>query len=68
MFGDMLMLFGPNDEALHLCVYVADDFVFTKNGVNPAAPWVIMRLEDVLVVYYPPEKASGKMLYLRRKT
>lgn len=47
-------------------MYVADDFVFTKNGVNPEQPWVLMKLSDMLMLYYPADK-SGKIRFLRRK-
>src|SRR5204863_2041075 len=31
-FGDVLMMAGPDGVALHSCVYIADDIVYTKNG------------------------------------
>jgi hypothetical protein len=66
VFGDILTLFNEAGEAIHTCVYVADDFVFTKNGINPAQPWVIMRIPDMLLIYYTSEKHGG-MMFLRRK-
>jgi len=65
-FGDVAYLLDANGAGLHMCVLIADDFVFTKNGINPAMPWVIMKLADVLATYYPPDQ-SGKVLFLRRK-
>lgn len=65
-FGDLVTLFNPAGEAVHTCVYVADDFVFTKNGVNSAQPWVLMRMADMLLIYFAPEK-TGQILFLRRK-
>ena len=38
----------------------------TKNGGNPGQPWVLMKLTDVLVTYFAPQK-SGRMLCLRHK-
>jgi hypothetical protein len=67
LFGDLITLFNPAGQAVHICVYVADDFVFTKNGINPAQPWVIMKLSDMMMIYYPAE-IKGRVLFLRRKT
>jgi len=65
-FGDVVTLFNTAGEPVHTCVYIADDFVFTKNGVNPSQPWVIMRMPDMLMIYFAHD-TSGKMLLLRRK-
>jgi hypothetical protein len=66
-FGDIIMLISAEGMGIHLCVYLADGFVFTKNGVTPASPWVIMRLEDMLALYFPPPQGEGSLLTLRRK-
>src|SRR5262249_42975146 len=50
-FGDLLLLLGPRQEALHMCVYLADDVVFTKNGANAIQPWVLMKIPEILGVY-----------------
>lgn len=65
-FGDVVTLVNGAGQAFHACVYVADDFVFTKNGVNPEQPWVLMRISDMLMIYYPNDK-SGHIQFLRRK-
>ena len=65
-FGDIVTLFNGAGDPVHTCVYIADDFVFTKNGVNAAQPWVLMRMPDMLMIYFAHE-TSGKMLVLRRK-
>jgi hypothetical protein len=65
-FGDVVAIFNDAGAAIHTCVYLADDFVYTKNGVNHAQPWVIMRLPDMLMIYVGPNKSS-QMLFLRRK-
>jgi hypothetical protein len=46
-FGDVLVYFTSAGEALHSCIYVADDIVYTKNGQTAAAPWLLMKLRDV---------------------
>jgi hypothetical protein len=50
-FGDLLMLLGQNRQALHMCVYLADDVVFTKNGFNTQQPWVLLKISEMLVEY-----------------
>jgi len=65
-FGDLIVLFDESGQSVHMCVYIADDFVFTKNGVNPAQPWVLMRMSDMMMVYYTPEK-TARIMFLRRK-
>ena len=50
-FGDVLMFMTPEGNALHSCVYIADDIVYTKNGENMAAPWLLMKVGDVKRVY-----------------
>ena len=50
-YGDLVLLMkGPN-EAVHACVYLADNIVFTKNGPGRSSPWILMRLDDVVDVY-----------------
>jgi hypothetical protein len=50
-FGDVLMFMTPEGNALHSCVYIADDIVYTKNGENMAAPWLLMKISDVKRIY-----------------
>jgi hypothetical protein len=50
-FGDVLLLFGPNDIFAHSCVYVADEIVYTKNGNGRMAPWILMKFADVARLY-----------------
>jgi hypothetical protein len=45
------MLLGPGQNALHMCVYLADDVVFTKNGANAIQPWVLMKVPEMLGIY-----------------
>ncbi len=59
--GDVLFFMdGNSGNAIHSCVYLADDIVYTKNGRSPTQPWVLMKLEDVLsfyAMYYQPQLA-----------
>jgi hypothetical protein len=63
-FGDLVLLVDSKQQGIHCCVYVAADFVFTKNGVNNLQPWVLMKLSDV-TAYYPTEQ--GRIVIMRRK-
>jgi hypothetical protein len=65
-FGDLMVLMNCDAQPVHVCVYIADNFVFTKNGINPGQPWVLMRLPDVLPTYFAPGK-PGRILCLRQK-
>jgi hypothetical protein len=64
-FGDLITLRDASGAAVHMCVYIADDFVFTKNGMNPLAPWVLMRIQDMLS-FFPSSQRRARVI-LRRK-
>lgn len=63
-FGDLLMLTSASNQALHMCVYIADDVVFTKNGANTQQPWVLMHLPEMLS-QYDREKPFQVRVYRR---
>jgi len=50
-FGDLLVFVTPAMNALHSCVYLAADIVYTKNGRSLFAPWVALHLDDVKKLY-----------------
>jgi hypothetical protein len=52
--GDILVFFRADGKAIHSCVYIADDVVFTKNGSSQVMPWMLMDLADV-IAFYPAE-------------
>ncbi|MFO1477259.1 MAG: hypothetical protein U1F98_11470 [Verrucomicrobiota bacterium] len=64
-FGDVLALVDASGSSLHMCVYLADDFVFTKNGIDRSQPWVIMKLSDTLACY--PSERERRLLVFRLK-
>lgn len=65
-YGDILFFLGEgNEDAFHSCVYLADVLVFTKNGRNQLAPWIISTLEDVSRVYFSGK--AGRIQGYRRK-
>jgi hypothetical protein len=63
--GDLLLLLDAQGMTVHICVYLAGDFVFTKDGTGPIRPWVIMRIPDVLADY--PAEPPLRQVHLRHK-
>ncbi|WP_415910786.1 hypothetical protein [Oleiharenicola sp. Vm1] len=64
--GDLIGYRRRGAAALdHLCVYLADDLVFTKNGFTFSAPWCIQRLEDVDELYR--RDPESERVYFRRR-
>lgn len=53
-FGDVIIL-TRGENVVHSCVYIADDIVYTKNGAQPNAPWILMTLSDV-IAFYPSDE------------
>jgi hypothetical protein len=50
--GDVLFLAHPDTgAAFHSCTYICDDIVMTKNGRSPIQPWVLMKLDQVKLLY-----------------
>jgi hypothetical protein len=50
----------------HVCVFLADDLVFTKNGFTFSSPWVISRLAELDEQYLTTPEMER--LYFRRRT
>lgn len=63
-YGDIL-LFMKGDSAVHSCVYVADNIVYTKNGDNIVSPWILMHLDEVQEIYSPND--DGRIDCYRKK-
>ena len=63
--GDLIFVTNPQGEVIHSAVYIAADLCFTKNGVNFAQPWILMRLERLRDVY--TFDGEPNVLYYRRK-
>jgi len=64
-FGDVIVLADAHDKPVHMCVYLADDVVYTKNGIGTLQPWVLMKLPDLMKDYVA--KAAVRMLVYRAK-
>ncbi len=50
-YGDILEFIDAHGNAMHACVYIADDIVFTKNGDGMIKPWLLMWLSNVENLY-----------------
>ncbi|MEQ1861928.1 MAG: hypothetical protein ABMA13_18570 [Chthoniobacteraceae bacterium] len=68
--GDVIFFLDAGGDAFHSCVYVADNLVYTKNGDNPIAPWILTTIEDVKQVYLrkPGAKIAAFRLNESRKS
>jgi len=62
-YGDILFLVDSSGRPFHSAVYLADDFVFTKNGGHFTQPWVIMKLADMKACY--PQARPVREAYYR---
>lgn len=62
--GDLVM-YVIEEQAIHSCVYIADDYVFTKNGNTSAKPYMIMKLDE-MKGYYQSSKPL-EVRYYRKK-
>jgi hypothetical protein len=63
--GDIIGFLDAEGDLYHVAVYVADDLVFTKNGMSPVSPWTLMPLERVKE-YYRTHSDNPRLIYHRR--
>ena len=68
-YGDLVFLLKANGEIVHSAVYLADNVVFTKNGGHFTAPWLLMKIPDLLDAYsaFTPENEGLQVMYYRNK-
>jgi hypothetical protein len=68
-YGDIVFLTKPNGEIVHSAVFIADDIVYTKNGGHFTAPWLLMKLPDLLEAYsaFVPADQPLTRAYYRNK-
>lgn len=52
-------------DMLHVCVFIADTIVFTKNGYTFSKPWIFSRLEEVDDLYLT--SPDIERVYFRRR-
>lgn len=50
-YGDLIVLFDGTGRLVHACVYIADNIVFTKNGMDAMQPYVLMKIPDMLAIF-----------------
>ena len=69
-YGDILELVRPNGDAIHSCVFIADDVVYTKNSAQPTEPFMLMRIPDMLDAFSSliPENETLKIVAYRSKS
>jgi hypothetical protein len=53
--GDLICFTSADGRIVHSCVRIAGDLVFTKNGRNITAPWLLQRDADVAAIYLQGE-------------
>ena len=63
--GDLVLLLDQQSRVVHSSIYLADDIVFTKNGINYAQPWILMHEKDMVGAFSALEPV--KVAYFRRK-
>jgi hypothetical protein len=66
-YGDLVGVLNPTKGIVHMCVYIAKDFVFTKNGADRAQPWVLMRMDNMLRAYRSSQDPA-QVIFFRRQT
>jgi len=65
LYGDLVLVFNDQGNAIHSAVYLADDIVFTKNGNNYAQPWTLLHMKDLAADYSPD--GNIKLAFYRNK-
>ena len=63
--GDIIGFLDAEGDLYHVAVYLADDLVFTKNGMSPVSSWTIMPLQRVKD-YYRLMSRDPRLIYHRR--
>lgn len=67
--GDLIVIKNEQGELIHVATYVADDIVFTKNGIDYTQPWILQRLPDMIGSYRVryPAKPPLDVSFCRRR-
>ena len=68
-YGDVVLFAKPDGVTIHSAVFLADNFVFSKNGFTDLHPWKITTIEN-LKAYYSFMVGPGQqlnVLYFRNK-
>lgn len=69
-FGDLIFLADDEGNVHHSAVFLADDLVFTKNGVSFTEPWTLMRMDEMVEVYNAtrPTTDGLKLMFYRNES
>ena len=67
VFGDILALLDAHNNYIHMCIYIADDVVFTKNGGHFYRPWILMKFAELQESYQPASSTNQLRLYVFRR-
>ena len=69
-YGDILELVRPSGEAIHSCVFIADNIVYTRNSAQPTEPCMFMTIPDLLDAFSSliPENETLKIVGYRSKS
>ncbi len=63
--GDIVVFLDEEGNVFHAAVYIADNLLFSKNGVSAMAPWTLMSLDDVKA-YYRGRSENPRLIFHRR--
>jgi hypothetical protein len=64
--GDIIAFLDEEGDIFHAAVYIADDLVFSKNGISAMAPWTLMSIDEVKS-YYSWRSENARTIVHRRK-
>ncbi|MCC7044198.1 MAG: hypothetical protein IT183_10060 [Acidobacteria bacterium] len=64
--GDVIAFLDDEFNVFHAAVYLADGYVFSKNGFSSLAPWTILPLEDLKGHYFQFAQ-NWRLTFHRRK-
>lgn len=64
-FGDLVLYLDEHKKLIHSAVYIADDILFTKNGVNLSQPWMLIKMDEMKGFY--PRRNGLEIRFYRRK-
>jgi hypothetical protein len=64
--GDVIAFVDKNGSMFHAAVYIADDLVFSKNGISSMSPWTLMSIDDVKA-YYKSSSENPRLIFHRKR-
>ena len=64
--GDVVSFLDDEGHIFHSAVYIADDILFSKNGISSMAPWTLMSIDEVKE-YYRWHSENPRVIVHRRK-